>query len=154
MKQKKPIILIAVLVVMLLLEIAYYLQNNVLPAASHKVSSGAEIKDELIISFFRDNIESDSSKYYDNYFSSQLEYYNYEMKVLDVKKDYPEAGTIYITFGNTPMIGAHNPVGYDELVYKVDVFGNKTLEKFTHLKSFEVPERFRTDMIKPYPETE
>ena len=91
---------------------------------------------------------------YDNFFSSHLAYYNYGTKILELKKDYPEAGIIYITFGSTPMIGAHNPVGYDELIYMVDFNGKITLKKFSHLKSFDIPEWLKTDMIKPYPETE
>lgn len=52
------------------------------------------------------------------------------------------------------MIGAHNPVGYDELVNKVDVFGKITLEKLSYLKSYEIPEWLKTSMIKNYPETD
>jgi hypothetical protein len=60
---------------------------------------------------------------------------------------------IYITFEGTPIVGPHISVGDDEITYKVDVFGNKTLEKFVHKKSYEIPERENINMIKPYPET-
>lgn len=152
MKQRKPIFLIVLLSVILLLEIIYYFQkNDVTFTINQKRSTEAEIKDELIINFFMEHIKSDSSTFYDKYFSSPLAYYNYEMKIIDIKKNYPEAGIIYITIGSTPMIGAHNPVGYDELIYKVDVFANITLEKFTHLKSFDIPEWLRTNIIESYP---
>lgn len=56
-------------------------------------------------------------------------------------------------FEGSPIVGAHIQVGDDEITYKVDVFGNKTLEKFVHKKSNEIPEHTRPNMIKPYPET-
>jgi hypothetical protein len=64
------------------------------------------------------NIIADSSKFYDNCFSEKLEYFDYEFKIKDIKK---ELGNIYITLETIPMIGAHNPVGNDEITYKVDV---------------------------------
>lgn len=156
MKHRKPLILIVLLSAILIVEIIYYIQkNDVIEAISNKITNEDEIKDELILSFFMDNIESDSSTFYDKYFSTHLAYYDYESKILDIKRgSESQRRFIYITFGSTPMIGAHNPVGYDEISYKVDVQGNITLENFTHLKSFEIPEWLRDTMIKHYPEKE
>lgn len=42
----------------------------------------------------------------------------------------------------TPQVGAHNPLGYDELAYRVDSSGNKELVAYEHLKSFGVPRKF------------
>jgi hypothetical protein len=156
MKQRKPVIIIILLSAILIVEMAYYVQkNDVIEVISNKITKEDEIKDELILSFFMDNIRSDSSTYYDNYFSTHLAYYDYETKILDIKRgSESNRRYIYITFGSTPMIGAHNPVGYDELSYKVDVQGNITLENFIHLKSFQIPEWLRDTMIKPYPEVQ
>lgn len=133
----------------LFMEIIFFIQKkNIIPAFSYKATTKAEIKDELIIALFMDNIKADSNTFYNNYFSTELEYFNYEFKVKDISK---KDNYIYITFGITPMYGAHNPVGDDESTYKVDVFGNKTLEKFVHLKSYEILERFHDIIIKPLP---
>jgi hypothetical protein len=151
-KNKWQFIVILILSGILLFEMAFYLQkNNTLPAFSVKSTTESEIKDEFIIALFMDNIIADSSKFYDNYFSEGLGYINYEYKIKDIKKE-GEPVNIYITFEGTPIVGAHIPVGKDEITYKVDVFGNKTLEKFIHKKSYEIPERIRPNMIKPYPE--
>jgi hypothetical protein len=156
MKQRKYLILIVLLSAILIVEIAYYIQkSDVIEAISNKITNDDGIKDELILSFFMDKIEADSSTYYDHYFSTHLAYYDYETKILDIKRgSESNRRYIYITFGSTPMIGAHNPVGYDELSYKVDVQGKITLENFIHLKSFEIPEWLRDTMIKPYPEVQ
>jgi hypothetical protein len=156
MKKKKPLMLIILLSAILIFEIIYYLEKNeIIETISHRTSEEDEIKDELILSFFMDNIRSDSSTYYDNYFSMHLAYYDYVTKILDLKRgSESNRRYIYITFGSTPMIGAHNPVGYDEISYKVDIQGNTTLESFTHLKSYDIPEWLRDTMIKPYPEVQ
>lgn len=97
------------------------------------------------------NIDADSSKFYDNYFSESLGYINYEYKIKDIKKE-GDPMNIYITFEGSPIVGAHIQVGDDEITYKVNPSGNKTLENFTHKKSYEIPERIRPNMIKPYPD--
>lgn len=83
-------------------------------------------------------------------FSDALEYFNYIFKIKDIKKQ-GEPINIYITFETTPMIGPHIPVGDDEITYKVDASGNKTLVNFIQKKSYEIPLRFQHNMIKPYP---
>lgn len=155
MKRNKEwqFILILILSGILLFEIVFYLQKDyTIPAFNTELTTEAEIKDELIIALFMDNIIADSSKFYDNYFSDGLEYFNYEFKIKDIKKE-DEPVNIYITFETTPVIGAHNPVGDDEIIYKVDVFGNKKLENFIHKKSYEIPSWLQNYMIKTYPET-
>ncbi len=58
-------------------------------------------------------------------------------------------GFIARNFGVTPQIGAHNPLGYDEISYIVDSRGNKKPVKYEHLKNYEIPERFQEYIIKP-----
>ncbi len=153
--KKWQFIVILILSCILLLEMVFYLQkNHNIPTFSVKSTTESEIKDELIIALFMDNIIADSSKFYDNYFPDTypIEYFNYEFKIKDIKKE-GEPVNVYITFETTPVIGPHIPVGDDEITYKVDALGNKTLENFIHKKSYEIPERLKPNMIKPYPET-
>jgi len=132
--------------------VLYLQKNHTLSTFRQYQTTESETKDELIIALFMDNITADSSKFYDNYFPDGLGYINYEYKIKDIKKK-GEPVNIYITFEGTPIVGPHISVGDDEITYKVDVFGNKTLEKFVHKKSYEIPERENINMIKPYPET-
>ncbi len=150
--KKWQFIVILILSGILLFEMIFYLQKkHIIPTFSVKSTTKSEIKDELIIALFMDNIIADSSKFYDNYFSDGLEYFNYEFKINDIKKQ-GEPVNIYITFKTKPVIGAHWPVGDDEITYKVDASGSKTLESFTHIKSYEIPQWLQNTMIKPYPE--
>lgn len=106
-----------------------------------------EITDELVIALFIDDITARVTEFYSEYYSAEIAVYNYEVSVMDVGKEEP--GFISVRFGVTPQVGAHNPLGYDELDYHVDSNGDKELAGYEHLKDYEVPEQFRGYIIKP-----
>lgn len=148
-KLKNQSILILILSVIFLIETIFYLHKEVTSSTFNiNSTTKSEITDELVIALFRNNIITDSNTFYDHYFSTQLEYFNYDFKIKDISK---RDSYIYITFKTTPMIGAHNPVGDDEITYKVDVFGNKSLDKFVHKKSYDIPPGLQDNLIKPLP---
>ncbi len=78
----------------------------------------------------------------------EIAVYNYEVTIADIGKK--EQGFIFVKFGVTPQVGAHNPLGYDELAYRVDSSGNKELVGYEHLKTYEVSEKFQKYIIKPF----
>ena len=107
-----------------------------------------DITDELIIALFIEDITKEAANFYSEYYSGEIAVYNYEITIVDVWKKEP--GLIYVKFGVTPQIGAHNPLGYDEISYKVDSKGNKELAGYEHLKNYEVPEKFQKNIIKSF----
>ena len=107
-----------------------------------------EITDELVIALFIEDITNEITNFYSKYYSGEIAVYNYEATIVDIGKKEP--GFISVKFGVTPQIGAHNPLGYDELVYRVDSSGNKELVGYEHLKNYEVPEKFQKNIIKPF----
>ncbi len=111
-------------------------------------TSPSELKDELIIALFIDHITSASDGFYDQYFTMTPAIYNYEIKVQKISE---ELGKINITFGITPMLGAHDPVGYDEASYQIDSSGKKTLTSFMHLKSYDIPDHLKNLIKKELP---
>lgn len=106
-----------------------------------------EITDELVIALFIKEITDEVTGFYSEYYSGEIQVYNYEVTIVGVEKKEP--GLITIKFGVTPQIGAHNPLGYDELSFFVDSMGNKKLSNYEHLKNYEVLERFQNYLIKP-----
>ena len=107
-------------------------------------TSPSELKDELIIALFVDNIRSVSDSFYNEYFTMPPAIYNYEINIQDLSM---KKGEINITFGITPMIGAHDPVGYDEASYHIDSSGKKTFISFVHLKTYDIPDHLK-DLVK------
>lgn len=125
--------------------------SNVQDVFSVHAVSPAAIKNELITALFIDDIRSVSDNFYKDYFTDLPVIYNYEVNIQNVAKD---AGTIQITFGITPMVGAHNPVGYDEATYQIDSSGKKTFIHFQHLKTYDyIPDNLKNIIKKPLPVT-
>ena len=122
-------------------------RNTIMGTFNVNSTTKGEITDELIIALFVEEITNAVMDFYSDYYSGQIAIYNYEVDIVDVGKEEP--GYISVEFGVTPQIGAHNPLGYDELTYIVGPDGGKSLIDYEHVKSYEVPERFRGYIIKP-----
>ena len=99
-----------------------------------------ELKDELIIAIFVESITNYVNDYYSAFYSGQIMVYNYEIDILEMEKT---NGVISIKFGVTPMVGAHNPMGYDELSYSVNYAGKGTLTVYEHIENYPLPEKFQ-----------
>ena len=104
-----------------------------------------EITGKLIIALFIEDITEEIMNFYSEYYSGEIAVYNYEVTIVDIEKKEP--GFISVKFGVTPQVGAHNPLGYDELSYRVDSSGNKELVGYEHLKTYEVPEKFQKSIV-------
>ena len=96
------------------------------------------IKDELIIAVFIQNISKLVEEYYAQNLSEDVTVYNYETTILKVEKIV--GGLIQIKFGVTPQVGAHNPIGYDEVTYTIDSSGDIKTVDYQHIKSNGVDE--------------
>ncbi len=107
-----------------------------------------DITDELIIALFIEDITKEIADFYSEYYLGEIAVYNYEAAIVDIEKK--ETGFISVKFGITPQVGAHNPLGYDELTYRVDSGGNRELIGYEHLKNYEIPEKFQKNIIKPF----
>lgn len=105
------------------------------------------LKDELILSLLNSYITSAINQYYNQYFDTELEVYNYENEVLDITS----LNYLTVKIGVFPQIGAHNPVGYDRLTYTVDANGTVILQKYEHLASYEIPPHLKSSITKPLP---
>jgi len=122
-------------------------KKNAVETLDKNVTTENEIKDELISTLFIEIITNDIINFYSEYYAGEIAIYDYETVILEIQK--ADNGRIEIKFGVTPQIGAHNPLGYDELLYSVDSTGNSRLNKYWHIESYPVPEKFEEYVIKP-----
>ena len=136
-----------ILLAFLLFNIFNRNRNSTIETFNADAATKEEITDELVIALFIEDITNVVTNFYSEYYSGEIAVYDYEIAIVDIEKKEP--GFISVKFGVTPQVGAHNPLGYDELVYRVDSSGNKELVGYEHLKNFEVPEKFQKYMIKP-----
>ena len=103
-----------------------------------------ELKDELIVAIFVESITNYVNGYYSEFYSGQIMVYNYEINILEMEKT---NGMISVKFGVTPMVGAHNPLGYDELSYSVNYAGKGTLTAYEHVADYMLPEKFQSYIL-------
>lgn len=146
-KHKLLTICLLVLVAFLSCNACMKNRNKVLETFDADSMTEEEITEELVVALFIGEITNEVTDFYSEYYSGEVEVYNYEVAIVDIGKREP--GIISVKFGVTPQIGAHNPIGYDELVYHVHSNGDKKLAGYEHLKDFEVPEKFQEYIIKP-----
>ena len=143
-------LVIAVILILLLgvLLVAYVKRKQDAVETFHvNATTEDEIKDELIIALFIESITKNVNMFYSEYYTGQIMVYNYETIIVAIEKT--ENRSISVKFGVTPMVGAHNPLGYDELLYKIDYVGNGKLVQYEHIKNYDVPEKFQGYIIKP-----
>lgn len=147
-KDRFVIVCLLILLAFLLFHVFKENRNSTIETFNVDAATKEEITDELVIALFIEDITHVVTNFYSEYYSGEIEVYDYEVVIVDIGKKEP--GFISVQFGVTPQVGAHDPLGYDELVYRVDSSGSKELAGYEHLKSFEVPEKFQKYVIKPF----
>ncbi len=150
MKKYLCITIFIMLLLTIMLNIHIKKRIDILETFDARLITEEEIKNELIIAMFVENITTDIETFYANNPVCCVVIYNYEIDILEIEKT--ENNLIFIKFGVTPQVGAHNPVGYDELIYSVDVFGNIELTNYEHIRDYDIPERFKDNTKQAYSE--
>ena len=138
MKKNVLLILLLICVGMLIIGIFSRKKEQSLEIFNVNVQTEQGIKDELIIAVFVQNIRKLVEEYYSQNLAKDVTVYNYETTILEVEK--LDGGLIQIKFGVTPQVGAHNPIGYDEVTYTIDSIGNIQTVDYQHIKSNRVDE--------------
>lgn len=146
MRKYLPAIILLIFLLFLLTGVNEKKKGHLMETFSVSAKTEEEIEDELIIALFIEDIRNEITSFYSGYYSGMIMVYNYETLILELEKN--DNNRISIKFGVTPQIGAHNPLGYDELQYLVDSEGNKILAEYQHIKNFTIPDRFEQYIIK------
>lgn len=135
MTKKYILLLIFLFIVMLFLGLFLKFRNPIsIQTVNSEVLKEDNIKDTIIVRCFLNNIYADVKDYYSN---PDIEVFDYETKVSSVE-DKKNVG-ILVKFHTTPQIGAHNPVGEDELTYHIQPNGEIMLTDYNHIKSYPLP---------------
>ena len=137
---RKKALILTLLAIMSALLLNLYGKQQSTSAFSVNAVTEEELKDELIIAIFAESITNDVNDYYSEFYSGQVMVYNYEIDILEMEKT---NGVISVKFGVTPMVGAHNPLGYDKLSYSVNYAGKGMLTAYEHIQDYPLPEKFQ-----------
>lgn len=100
-----------------------------------------ESKEERIMDMFFSlllpNIQEAVSNYYSDYLMESPLVYPYQIKILNIER-IDDAFQFSVTVEVTPVLGAHNPVGRDQLTFSIAPNEIK-LKNFKHMETFELP---------------
>ncbi|MDM5246573.1 MULTISPECIES: DUF3888 domain-containing protein [unclassified Lysinibacillus] len=118
-------------------------------AESDYYQPAKESKEEIVMNMFFSlllpNIQETVSKYYSDYLTERPLVYPYQIKIINMER----TGTDFmysVTLEVTPVLGAHNPVGRDQLTFSITPNEIK-LKNFKHMETFELPPHLQ-DIIK------
>ncbi|MFJ7730630.1 DUF3888 domain-containing protein [Lysinibacillus sp. NPDC097231] len=110
-------------------------------AESDYYQPAKESKEEIVMDMFYllllPNIQEAVSNYYSDYLTESPLVYPYQITILNLER----IGTSFmfsVTLEVTPVLGAHNPVGRDQLTFSIAPSEIK-LKDFKHMETFELP---------------
>lgn len=75
----------------------------------------------------------------EQYYGAPLMYDLFDIRFMEIQREAYRSFNFLVTVRVEPFVGAHNVIGQDELVIRMKP-GETKLERFTHLKSYPVPD--------------
>lgn len=107
-------------------------------------NSNVELYQDLFISLLQPYIETTINNYYADVLTESPTVYPYDVDVKEVKRigGY-RSFEFLISISVSPVVGPHNSVGEDQLIFYIDGSGNVELKKFKHLHDEKLPENWK-----------
>ncbi|MGY3186175.1 DUF3888 domain-containing protein [Lysinibacillus sp. TE18511] len=119
----------------------FLISTTLTSAESDYYQPAKDSKEELVMDLFFSlllpNIQEAVSNYYSDYLTESPLVYPYQINILNLER----IGTSFVfsvTLEVTPVLGAHNPVGRDQLMFSIAPNEVK-LKDFKHMETFELP---------------
>jgi hypothetical protein len=112
---------------------------------------------QTIIEFLMPQIEQAVTNYYKDYFNylpGVAPYYGGKVLSIQHRDSEPEKNIPYsyeLVIQVVPYFGPHISVGKDNLTFRVFAGGKAQLEKFEHVESHEIPQRYSDIIINKWP---
>jgi hypothetical protein len=113
-------------------------------------NSKEELYKDIFITLLEPYTEKAIADYYSKYLNSPPQEDPWYVKVLNVERPRPKSFEFVIKVEVAPYIGPHNSVGIDHITFNVNSSGDVKLEKFEHIKSFEIVPGYQS-IIKTWP---
>jgi hypothetical protein len=101
--------------------------------------SREEMYHDLFVSMLLDDIQKHVDDYYSVLMTQSPLVYPYEVYIKSVERlQGYRSFNFTVVLQVTPVIGAHNSVGKDELTFNIDL-SNAKLVQYKHIKTYEIP---------------
>ncbi len=110
--------------------------------------SREELYQDIFITLLLPYIQAEVDKYYEEYLFTSPIVAPYDVIILDAERLNEYRGfDLRLKIELHPYIGPHNDVGLDYITIRVSPIVNVKIEKFEHIRSYELPPNYQ-DIIK------
>ena len=121
-------------------------------AEPNEYQPAEESQEELMMDLFLSLLLPDIQKAVSNYYADSLTIsplvYPYDIKILNMERTNHYRGFLFsVTIEVSPVVGAHNPVGKDQLTFSIAAGSGVSLKNFKHIETYELPPNWQ-DIIK------
>lgn len=101
-----------------------------------------ELYKDIIATFIEPYITKEIEKYYGKAYMYDL----FDMEFLKIERPNGyRSFSFIVTVEVRPFIGAHNTLGVDDIIIKIEA-GEVKVEKFKHIKSFPIPDYLKQEV--------
>ena len=111
---------------------------------------------QLIVGLLTPKIDEAVDNYYKKYFKHTPGTVPFLVDVLSVDSEksderlaYPSSFKVKVQV--SPYFGPHNSVGTDNITFNIGVCGDVKVEKFEHIRSYELPWNYQNEIINVWP---
>ncbi len=122
---------------------AFLKQNRLHDSAGTAMAAFEEqdIKDQLLVYLFLDNLQEQSDLFYEPYYTLNPEIVYYLTTLKEVTSDGPYTCIKFVTL---PYLGPHDTIGEDEISFCINHSGEVVSTEFRHLNSYTLPDYLRS----------
>jgi hypothetical protein len=112
------------------------------------VVSNEDLYHDIFISLLMPYIDRAIEYFYDDYLTYLPGEDPWSVIILDIER--PQSFQFVIKLEVVPYVGPHNSVGIDHITFRVNASGKVEMEKFEHVKSFDIAPNYKS-IIKKWP---
>jgi hypothetical protein len=114
--------------------------------------STEELYQDIYITLLDPSIQKAVNNYYKKYFKILPTVAPYEVDVLGIDRPFGYRTFVFVIKVQVmPYIGPHNSVGVDNITLKIEPGSKVQIEKYEHIKSFELPSNYQNAIIDKWP---
>lgn len=113
--------------------------------------SREELYQDIFVSLLMPEIQKSVDNYYKEFFTDTPMVAPYDLTILKAERPNGYRTFVFmIELEVYPYFGAHNSVGVDRITIRLGGSGDVKVEKFEHIKSYELPPNYQNIVKKKY----
>lgn len=112
--------------------------------------SNEQVYKDAFVTLLQPYTDKAIADYYAKYLNTPPQENPWYVKVLSIERSNPKSFEFVVKIEVAPYIGPHDAVGIDHITFNVNSIDDVKLDKFEHIKSFEIAPNLQ-NIIKSWP---